>query len=76
MCKNVKIFRSLDEMKNREAQEALATIPWIEAEWIAAVELLDEVEEVPFLLTDEGDRYFGIKDILYFVTVQQEKGQL
>ncbi len=70
MCKNVKIFGSLDATKNKAARDMLKEIPWVETIWISPFKLLDEVEEVPFLITDEGDRYFGIENIEYFVKVQ------
>lgn len=74
MCESIKVFSSLDRVKNRRAKEALQKIPWIEVEWFAPFKLLEEVEELPFIYTDEGDRYFGVGDIEYFVEGQLKRG--
>lgn len=67
MCKTIRFFSSLDDAKNGRAKSAIMKIPGVKVEWIAASEFLDEIEELPFIHTDEGDRFFGVDDIEYFV---------
>ena len=70
MCKSIKVFGSLDRTKNLRVEKALARIPWIYTEWFAPFKLLEEVEEVPFVYTDDGYRYFGVEHIESFVSTQ------
>ena len=75
MVKSIKFFGSLDATKTKRAKAALERVPGLKIDWVAPTKFMDEIEDVPFIYTDEGDRYFGVDDIEYFVEGKLQAAQ-
>lgn len=68
MCKIISVFPSLEADKNKTIVKKLQTIgSGIEIEYVRDFGILDDVAELPFIKTDEGECFFGVDSITKFV---------
>ncbi len=71
MTKGLKIIGSMNRNENEEVRKILKELSDVKVQWFVPCKLLDEIENLPMLRTDEGDRCFGVQDIKKLV--QKEK---
>ena len=67
MCKRVTVFKGLKNSDNEAAISALRKLKDVEIEYINDCGILEDIFHLPFIETDEGDRFFGVNSINKFV---------
>ena len=63
MCKIVRVVLSTREEDNRKADELLSQLRGIEIRKTRDGQGFLDVMQLPFILTDEGSRYFGLEGV-------------
>jgi len=68
MSKKVFLFEGTNSEKNETAEKTLSDVKDIEVERVVDYGLLEGRVELPFIETDEGDRYYGVRSIQKFAS--------
>ena len=69
MCNHIIFWGSQDLNKNSQALELLESLraTGVKVELVDPVPLLEDIHSSPDIHTNEGERYYGLKNIKYFV---------
>ena len=67
MLTHIKFFGGMNKEKNIQAIETLEKLTNVELELTVASPILEEEIDLPFIYTNEGNRYYGLNDIKDFV---------
>lgn len=73
MCKNIKVFKSLNDQDNQAINGNLSKLGQqkeVVVEYRSTSKILSEFMELPSILTDDGDRLYGVDAINNFTQVQ------
>ncbi|MDP3012608.1 MAG: hypothetical protein Q8M92_00095 [Candidatus Subteraquimicrobiales bacterium] len=67
MCKSVKVILSTDEKDNEVFEELMKKLEGVKISRTRDGQKLFDISELPYIYTNEGDRYFGAKGVKAFV---------
>lgn len=67
MCKSVKVILSTDEKDNEVFEDLMKKLEGVKISRTRDGQKLLDISELPYIYTNEGDRYFGVKGMKAFV---------
>ena len=68
MCTHVTVFPSIKQEENERLASILKSLPPnIKLDYVKEARLIENLVDLPFVHTDDGERFFGIDEINLFV---------
>lgn len=67
MCKSVRVILSTDAKDNETFEELMKKLKGVKINRTRDGQKILDISELPYIYTDNGDRYFGVKGVEVFV---------